>query len=96
MIRVLHKIVNPDDIIDYVKSSINNAVLKASSKLSCKQAPVDDIKHLEENPIAEFPTQSPSFTNTTSHEDSPRFSDTASSTDTVQESCKTLFYKQGY
>lgn len=84
-IRVPYKIVNPDEIIEYVKSAINNAELKASLKLPSKQQSVDDNKQQEENPMADYQTQSPSSTISTSHEDSPRFSDVASPTDAVQE-----------
>lgn len=85
-IRVPYKIVNPDEIIEYVKSSINSAELKASLNLLNKQPSADDNKHQEENPIADYQTQSPSSTISTSHEDSPRFSDVASPTDAVPES----------
>lgn len=44
-IRVPYKIVNPDEIIEYVKSSINSAELKASLNLLNKQPSVDDNKH---------------------------------------------------
>lgn len=89
-IRVPYKIVNPDEIIEYVKSSINSAELKASLNLLNKQPSVDDNKHQEENPIADYQTQSPSSTISTSHEDSPRFSDVASPTDAVPESPCTI------
>lgn len=59
------------------KFRFNSVVFKDSSKLSCKQAPVDDIKY-QENTIAEFSTQPPSSPNITRNEDSPRFIDIAS------------------
>lgn len=89
-IRVLYKRVNPDEIIQYIKSSISNVQLKASLKLSSKQPSVDDNKHQEENSIADYQTQSPSSTISPSHEDSQRFSDVSSPTDAVQGSPFTI------
>lgn len=92
-IKVPYGIVNLDEIFESVKSSINNAELKDSLKLSRKQLPVDDNNYQEENPTGDYQTQSPSFNTSTSHEDSPRFSDVASQTDAVQEKS---MYHQGY
>lgn len=84
-IRLPYKIVNPDEIFESVKSSINNAELKDSLKLSRIQLPVDDNNYQEENPIADYQTQSPSFNTSTSHEDSP------SPTDAVEE--KSMYHQ---
>lgn len=55
-IKVPYGIVNPDEIFESVKSSINNAELKDSLKLSRKQLPVDDNNYQEENPIGDYQT----------------------------------------